>query len=172
MNAAAKYLQGLKISDVMTRDVVTISYHATMAEAAQLMVKQGVSGVPVVNEFGVCVGVLSQADFAKRDRNEHSSLEGDEYLLSRSDGLHCLQIEFVADDSVQSHMSQAPQSISATLSLLDAAEYLLGSHIHRLVVVDEGARPIGVVSTMDILQAIVSEQMTQDEPKAYRQGQI
>ncbi|QDT00246.1 CBS domain-containing protein [Adhaeretor mobilis] len=160
MNVAAKYLQEIRVADVMTRDVLTVSEHATMPEASQLLTTAGVTGAPVVNEFGHCVGVISNYDFMRRDRPRGGScgngVMAEESLLTSEDLNQRYWTEFGAEDLVESYMSRAPQTISAKLSLLDAAEYMLGSHIHRLVVVDVSSRPAGVISTFDVLKAVVA----------------
>jgi CBS domain-containing protein len=54
-----------RVSEVMTRDVVTIRESATLAEAARLMLGLGIRHLPVVDEQGRVVGVLSLRDLAK-----------------------------------------------------------------------------------------------------------
>src|SRR4051812_18741251 len=53
----------------MTRDVVTISKGATVQEAAQLMVRHGISGLPVLDADQHLVGVLSTTDLLRRTRD-------------------------------------------------------------------------------------------------------
>lgn len=58
-------LLDLTAGDVMTRDVATIPHRATMAEAARLLRDACVTGAPVIDERGRCVGVLSATDFLR-----------------------------------------------------------------------------------------------------------
>ena len=53
-------------------------------------------------------------------------------------------------------MSEAVQSIDPGASLLIAARMMCAEHIHRLLVIDDSQQPVGVVSTMDIIAAMVN----------------
>ena len=66
MNSAIERLLSLRVCDVMSSTVVEVSVNASLAEAAALLVDNNVSGAPVVDESGRCVGVLSSTDFVVR----------------------------------------------------------------------------------------------------------
>ena len=53
----------MKAEDVMTRDVISIDPDATVLQAARLMLQHHISGLPVVDNNGNLVGVLSEGDF-------------------------------------------------------------------------------------------------------------
>ncbi|MEQ8211522.1 MAG: CBS domain-containing protein [Lacipirellulaceae bacterium] len=162
MNVAARHLQEIPVSDAMSRELVTLPVHATMSEASQLLIKAGVTGAPVVDEFDHCVGVLSDYDFMRRERPREGwcgvAMHPDDSSETTEVRDQRYWAEFGAEDLVDQFMSRAPQTVDLNLSLLDAAEYMIGSHIHRLIVIDENSRPVGIVSTFDILKAIVMPQ--------------
>ena len=56
----------MRVKDVMTRMIVSVSPQASVAEAIRLMVKRHVSGLPVIDEAGTLVGVLSEGDLLRR----------------------------------------------------------------------------------------------------------
>ena len=56
----------MKVSDVMTHRVVTVGSAATVAEAARLMLKHGISGLPVVDRKGGLVGMVTEGDLLRR----------------------------------------------------------------------------------------------------------
>jgi len=56
----------VKVSDVMTRTPVTVSADSTLAEAANLMIKTRVSGLPVVDVKGAVIGMITQGDLLRR----------------------------------------------------------------------------------------------------------
>ena len=160
MNASLERLQSIRVADAMSRNVVAVSANATMAEAARLLAQHRVGGVPVTNELGQCVGVLSAADFVKKEQSHEGSsgLEtlASEHMLVRDEGSGAFQIEHVAENLVKEYMSSAPQTIAAKQSLIDAAKYMLGEHIHRLIVVDKHASMVGVISSLDVIAAFVN----------------
>lgn len=58
----AYILSKLDIEKVMTRNPITISPEATISEAAKIMLEQKVSGLPVVDEAGSLVGIITESD--------------------------------------------------------------------------------------------------------------
>lgn len=159
MNATEDRLQTLRVSDVMSRHLVTIPIHATMADAAKAMCANNVRGLPVVNEMGHCVGVLTTTDFARQGQKFGGTggcdALGDEFVLVRNDVLAPVHVDHIAADRVETHMSTAVQSIDEHAPLVSAARYMCGEHIHRLIVLDTDSRPVGVISSLDLVSAIV-----------------
>ena len=123
-------LKRLQVRDVMSRRVIEVSANQTMSEAAQAFAQSAVSSAPVVDDQGRCIGMLSAADFIKRDGRMNG------------DVVHC-------------YMSAALQSVATDESLLQAARVMSAEHIHHLPVLED-KRPIGVVSTMDIVAALIN----------------
>jgi CBS domain-containing protein len=149
--------QHQRVSDVMTHKVVQVPAHETMAGTADILRAFDVSGAPVVDSQGRCVGVISAADFT-----EHESLAritaaaataGLNYRVAAcgTEGLY--YIEEVAAGDVGTHMSAPAQIISSDASLAEAAEAMCRHHIHRLIVLDTAKRPAGVVSSLDLVRA-------------------
>ena len=56
----------MKASEVMARDVVTVRPETTVKEIAELMAQRRISGIPVVDETGELVGILSETDLLHR----------------------------------------------------------------------------------------------------------
>ena len=56
----------MRASDVMTRSVVTVTQDATIVDAAKLMLRHRISGVPVVDREGRLVGIITEGDLLRR----------------------------------------------------------------------------------------------------------
>jgi CBS domain-containing protein len=56
----------MKAGDVMTRRIISVAPDASIREAARLMLKKGISGLPVVDEAGRLVGIITDGDFLRR----------------------------------------------------------------------------------------------------------
>src|SRR3954451_20295750 len=56
----------MKVSDIMTHPVIMVTPETTVAEAAELMIGQRVSGVPVVDAAGGVVGIVTEGDLLRR----------------------------------------------------------------------------------------------------------
>ncbi len=66
MDIAVTRLMTLRVKDVMTRRVICVGEDQNMSEAAGLFLEKGISGAPVVDAEGCCVGMLSAFDYVRR----------------------------------------------------------------------------------------------------------
>ncbi len=148
-------LSQLRVADAMSRNVVTVTANSTMAEAADQLSHHQVTGAPVVDEQGRCIGVLSGSDFIRLKAEE---LEGSDlrHVLSSHHPEGLFSIDEVGHDLVRRRMSSAVQTISENSPLLTAARCLCNEHIHRLVVVDKNVKPVGVLSSLDLVATLLA----------------
>ena len=156
MVMTAEKLAALHVSDVMTDKVVCVTANNTMSEAADTFLEHQITGAPVVDEHGHCVGVLSASDFVHSKAEE---LEGREkvghFLCSRHpSGL--FSIDQVRHDLVRQHMTPAVQTMDANALLLTAARCMYSEHVHRLIVVDECIAPVGILTSLDLVKALTT----------------
>jgi CBS domain-containing protein len=161
MNSAIERLLSLRVADVMTKNVIRVSANQTMAEAAETFTERQISGAPVVDEHGRCVGVLSASDFVTRehkrgDTGAATPSRGRSHRLVQQAPEGPYTIEETINDLVSSHMSPTVQTIAEDATLLTAAREMCALHIHRLPVVDHHGYTIGVVTSLDIVAALVN----------------
>jgi len=125
------------VGELMTPDPVVVLADAPLAVAVELFDLYRVHGLPVVDELGVLVGVLSETDLVRARTTEHM-WEGWPGLKVR-------------------HLMTSPAITAiASTPLDDAVRTMEERHIHRLVVVeaDEEESPIGVISMTDVVHAM------------------
>ncbi len=146
-----------RVKDAMNRDVVTVHVQDTVQDALNLMLENKVSGLPVLDHQGKCVGMLSSRDFM--DMTHELDLDFDEDLSvsgvwwnSFMRGLS----ENIGAKSVMDLMSEDVVSVRADDLLVDAARIMLREKIHRLPVLGAHNRLIGIISTTDMLRALVA----------------
>ncbi len=151
MNTVHQQLRHLKAEDIMSRDVVVVTTNSTMAEAADLLSKHQISGAPVIDELGRCVGVLSGTDYV-HSKAGHLDSNIDHPLTKAG----CYQIEDVQHDLVRRHMTPAVQTVDQKCSLLQAARCMCGEHLHRLIVIDESGAPVGIITSLDLVAATIA----------------
>ena len=147
MNSAIERLLTLRVSDVMSRNVFTVSADKTMSEAAAILMRHFVSGLPVVGDRNRCVGILSATDFVRCAAGATSEAQ------PKSNGHTC---PVPATDVVASHMSALVQTVATDAPLTDAARLMCQNHIHRLIALDEQDRPAGVLTSLDIVAALLN----------------
>jgi len=150
---ATKSFTELTAADVMSRNVVTVPETMPLQDAAHLLAREQISGAPVVDESGRCVGVLSATDFI------HWAEKGPDTIHSVTGRCFCadwqvIDIEVLPDDEVRTYMSTDLVTAELETTIADLARRMLDAHIHRIVVLDKGRFPVGVVSSTDIVAAV------------------
>ena len=127
------------VGELMTHDPILVRDDEPLAHAATMLERHRIHGLPVVDDQGRLVGVVSQTDMIRARTTEH--------LWSAWRGLKVR------------HLMTAPAlTIDTDASLAEAAARMELHQVHRLVVVGpDGASPIGIISTSDIVRAMASE---------------
>jgi predicted transcriptional regulator len=140
-------------SDVMSRNILMIRREMSLQGVARLLSRAGVSGAPVVDDLGRCVGVLSATDIMHSVETGEANLESTGSLDSQA---HCAwQIPEDNRNSlhrVADFMTKDPVLVGPATPIGELARTMVDAHIHRVIVVDMVCqRPLGIVSSMDIL---------------------
>jgi CBS domain-containing protein len=147
MRATARKECEMRVSDLMTTNVVTVGPEATLKEVASLLAEHGISGVPVTEGDRV-VGVISEQDFLFKERPSVGLRRG---VLARLIDETDLMIKIdarIARDA----MSAPPVTIASGRSVADAAKLMLDEGVSRLPVVDSG-RLVGIITEGDLVRA-------------------
>ena len=155
MVTLTKPFRSLTARDLMTRDLLLIPREASLHHAAHLLSQSQVSGAPVVDDAGRCIGVLSTTDFMRwmDDDQRHAKIQPREHACVCSDW-EVVNPESLPADEVGTFMNGDPVMASPETHVADLAHMMLDGHIHRLIVVDAEKRPIGVITSTDILAAV------------------
>jgi IMP dehydrogenase len=132
MNAPSGYAR--TVGEVMTANPISIAESASLAEASGILESHKITGLPVVDDSGTLVGVLSQTDLIR--------VRADQRLASSWRGL-----------SVCVAMTAPALTIAMTASLEEAARCMEANRVHRLVVTNQAAIPIGIISTSDLARS-------------------
>lgn len=151
MAVALEQWTTLKASDLMSQAVVLVPREMSLCAAARLLAQARVSGAPVVDVDGRCIGVLSNTDFL-----HYAEREGRRGPC-HTEAMHAWQIvadESTGDERVNDFMTRDPVTVPPETPIQRLARMMIDAHIHRLIVVDKDERPIGVVSSTDILAAV------------------
>jgi len=147
-----------QVADLMTRDVAVINRKSDVHELEKLLLERRVHGLPVVNDDGILVGVISQTDLLAWHYN--TGVDGAAFYdntrlhVTDEDSMAGLQLTDIQTAPVEDVMSPMVHCIRADRPISVAAATMVEQRIHRLVVVDETLRVKGVISALDILRAI------------------
>jgi len=147
---------GVRVKDIMTRDVVTVSPDATLREIAELLVKNSVSSVPVCDETGQVVGIISERDLL-RPFGKTIAQRRDWWISALAQGTN-LEPQFEMLIGVAQHraallMTKPVKTTDEKMELGELAEIMSESDIKRLPVLRDG-RLVGIVSRADVVRAI------------------
>jgi len=155
MRSATKPFASLTAADLMTPDVTAIPRHLSLRSAARMLAQARVSGAPVIDGTGTCVGVISATDFV------HWAKGGPHRRLPEQPECVCadwqvIESEELPAEEVGSFMTADPVTAGLATKIGDLARMMLDAHIHRIIIVDEDRHPIGVVSSTDVLAAVAA----------------
>ena len=145
------------IERMMARDIAVIRCDADVHELEKQMLREGVHGMPVVDKAGTVVGVVSQTDLIAWHFNsgvDGASFYDQRVLLPSSEEYGELRLNDIRSATVSEVMSPIVYCIQPDESPALAAARMINRQVHRLIVVDEESRVLGILSASDLLHAI------------------
>jgi CBS domain-containing protein len=143
----------MQARDIMTKPVVWISHKAKIVEAIDLMLKSRLSGLPVIDEEGRLVGILSEGDLLRRTElgTEHHRPRWIEAFLMP--GRSAQDYAHAHGRLVHEVMTRDPVCVDAATPLDEIVSLMEGRRIKRLPVLSHGAL-VGIVTRADLLGAL------------------
>jgi len=145
----------MRAHQIMTKDVITVTPGTSIRDAANLMLRCNLSGLPVLDEGGALVGIVSQTDFLRRF--EIGTQNKRPHWLQFLAGPEAQAADFVHDRGrrVQDVMTRDPVTVQEDTNL-DELVHLMEKHdVHRLPVM-RGSNLVGIVTRSNLLQAVTS----------------
>jgi CBS domain-containing protein len=141
----------MKVKDVMSRHVVSVRPEASLKEAARLLVERNISGLPVVDRDGGLVGVLSEEDVLYKEQGKPDTPGRLAFMINplALAGSRKLGARLVGEA-----MTTPPLTVGSNRPVAAAAKLMLGAHVKRLPVVDDG-KLVGIVTRADLVRAFV-----------------
>lgn len=139
--------------DAMTRGAETIGRTNSIHDALETMVNLGLTALPVVDEENRCVGVLTKTDIVKLAGalDEEEMTRGGRDLAALYFGV---PIDELTKAKVEDVMTKHVISVTPDESLTNVAKTMLRHEIHHVPVCDEENKTVGMISSMDMVNAI------------------
>ncbi|WP_159952701.1 MULTISPECIES: CBS domain-containing protein [unclassified Rhizobium] len=134
--------------DLMTKSPVTVNEQSSVKHAVELMVRHGISGLPVVNDEGVTSGMLTEGDILKRSELNRALVVPD----NPDDDFYRSYVQAHAT-MVADCMSRDLASVPPSASLAQVVGLMRNKGVKRLPVIDNGTL-VGIVSRKDVFKAI------------------
>ncbi len=148
----------LKVSDLMTSPSVNIHQDASLGAAALLMLEKGFGSLPVVDDSGMLIGLVTESSFAAKSVGMPFSVFRAPQVLGKwlSDDRIDEIYEAARSILVRDIMVKTVVTISENEPAARAVELMLEHDINRIPVVRDG-RPIGIVARHDLLRMVVEK---------------
>jgi CBS-domain-containing membrane protein len=153
----------MKAADVMATNVISVRLDTPITTIAEVLLANRISAVPVMNDKGVLVGIVSEGDLIRRvetGTERHRS-----WWLELLTGNETLAHEFVMSHAraASDVMTRPVVSVTPDTSLADIASLLEKHRIKRVPVTVNG-KTVGIVSRANLIQALVSQAKAQEPP--------
>lgn len=147
--------QSVTAKDIMTKTVISVNPDTSLIETARRMAENAISGLPVINEKQVVIGVISEKDFfQKMGAKDSVSFMGVVVECLSNKGCLAMPIrEKLAEDIMTS------PAITAWLntSISELSSILTDNHINRVPVVNDEGKLLGIVSRGDLVDSFCAK---------------
>ncbi|MGC1205298.1 MAG: CBS domain-containing protein [Flavobacteriaceae bacterium] len=124
----------LKVSDYMTTNLITFTPNQTIESVMQSLIKNRISGGPVVNEKNELIGIISEGDCIKQIS------ESRYYNMP------------MQNKTIEKHMALNVETIDGNMNIFDAASKFIEAKRRRFPIVENG-KLVGQISQKDVLKA-------------------
>jgi CBS domain-containing protein len=145
----------MRAHQIMTKDVITVTPHTTIEDAARIMLRTHISGLPVMNDAGKLVGIVSESDFLRRSEigTGRKRAKWLQFFLGPGTAAN----EFVRERGrkVEDVMTPDPITVGEETPLEDLVRQMEKNDIKRLPVMS-GKTLRGIVTRSNLLQAVAS----------------
>lgn len=149
------------VRDIMDPDPVTVGPEAEVSEVVRALRDHELHGIPVVNDGGRCLGIITEADLVIAGENGDLHLP---HYLELFGGIVFLEplrhfeerLRKAVASTAQEMMTEDPVTISPDATVEECAREIARSKHNRLPVVEHG-RLVGIVTRLDVLDALTRE---------------
>jgi CBS domain-containing protein len=146
-----------KVADVMTRDVITVTPETSLRDLAEILSGKNINGVPVIDDEGDVIGVVSESDLVERNKPLHIPTV---FVILDSiiplENPWRMQKEFkrLTATKVEDIYSKPAVCVEPDTDITEVARIMSEKGIHTLPVVDRG-KLVGVIGKGDVIRSLI-----------------
>jgi len=159
-------LESILLKDIMSQNVISVKKDTSLKELMELFLNNEISGVPVVNEDDVAIGIVSKSDIIRSEkeigekiRKEMSDAERP-FCESSDAGYSQFDVSFqeatYCTSLVANIMQPTVISLEENDTIVKAINVMVTNRIHRVCVNRKNGKVAGIISTFGILKAIAA----------------
>jgi len=148
------------VADVMSRDPIVVGPQTPIKEAIKILAEQRISGLPVVDESGKLVGVISETDLLWQETGVEPPIYImflDSVIYLENPARHDQELHKALGQTVGEVMSSDAVTVKPDQPLRKAAKLMQEKSIRRLAVTDDADKVIGILTPGDIVRAMAVE---------------
>jgi CBS domain-containing protein len=147
----------IKVLDFMSADVITTDSEADIKPLIKKMVLCGITGMPVVNNEGIMVGIISIVDIVEKAYPSVKEFYDNPLSFSDFSEIEKNVLDFERK-KVKDFMREKVFTVSPEDSLLKAFSYMHSKGVGRIPVMKDG-KPVGIVDMSDIFHGVIVEKL-------------
>lgn len=148
------------VAEIMTTDPVTVSPKTSLQEAIQILADREISGLPVVDDRGKLVGVISETDLTW----QATGVEAPPYIMFldsviylQNPAKHNQEIHKALGQTVEEAMSGRLTTVKGSQLVREAAQIMHEKKLRRLPVVDDSGKLVGMITQGDVIRMMAAE---------------
>ncbi len=148
----------LNDSDIMTTEVITVKKETSLKELAEILYKNRINGVPVVDDDGLLIGIICESDLIRKDKKLHIptvvALFDAVFYLESSKNIE-KEIKQINATTVEELYTREVVTVDEKTPIDEIATLMTQKKIYTIPVMD-GKRLVGVVGKGDVIRTFIS----------------
>ena len=146
------------VAEIMTQEVLTVKKETTVRELAEIFVNRRIGSLPVVDDTGTLIGIVTESDLVEQGKNVHLPT-----VISLFDWVIYLESEKTLENELKKMGGRTvadiyqPEAVSVTPTapISEAADLMSSRHINAVPVLDKGTL-VGIVARIDIIRTLLT----------------
>lgn len=148
------------VAEVMTHNPIMVNPQTPLKEAIQILAEKRISGLPVINDAGKLVGIISETDLMWQETGVTPPayiMFLDSVIYLQNPATYDRDLHKALGQTVGEVMSKNPLTINLDKPIKEAAKMIQEHKVHRLPVLDSTGKVIGILTRGDIIRAMSAE---------------
>ena len=148
------------VAEIMTANPTTVSPQTPLQKAIEILAEKEISGLPVVDDKGKLVGVISETDLTWQATGVDAPpyiMFLDSIIYLQNPLKHNEEVHKALGQTVGEVMSDRPTTVKSSQLVREAAKIMHDRKVRRLPVVDENSKLIGIVTQGDVIKMMAAE---------------
>jgi CBS domain-containing protein len=147
------------VAEVMSHNPIVVRAETPLNEAVQIIAERRISGLPVVDDAGKLVGIISETDLMWQETGVTPPayiMFLDSVIYLQNPATYERDLHKALGQTVREVMSKNPITISPDKTVKEAAQLMHDRNVHRLPVLDSAGQVIGILTRGDIIRAMAA----------------